>query len=422
MRSKNGNYFKPSRTSNGTFRVRFYDETDKLRSVNVKTKTELDHLLRTLRRQEELDEWFPNDDGEKRNSLLTFAELAEKFLEHRESVKEVSESCVSNYRTQLKHHVLPVLGLINLRDLTIRDIESLAKRLKHTKPKTRSYASVRREISPDDDYLSPSYRREILTLVCSIAKFGFLRDYLHTHPFKAFELPDSGDTPYDYWRPVEEDRFLDWLQSGGSYSKPHGGKGGKVYDRSWTVWNHEKVYEVVLFALRTGMRKGEITALRMDDVSLDERLITVRDSWSPKGKKFRNKTKNGSYRRIEMNQDVHDILWNYRDAPGDQRIFEKVMTSHTIKNFSKLTRLAGVREIHFHALRHTFLTNIANGVGMDAPVDIMKVKELAGHSDIKTTMVYVHSIGVKDSSSRQWSREERKAFAKKVVPLKRKEA
>jgi site-specific recombinase XerD len=52
----------------------------------------------------------------------------------------------------------------------------------------------------------------------------------------------------------------------------------------------------------------------------------------------------------------------------------------------------------------------------------MKVKELAGHSDIKTTMIYVHSIGVKNTSSLQWSRSERKANLEKVIPIKRKEA
>lgn len=283
-------------------------------------------------------------------------------------------------------------------------------------------SSVRKEIYEHDEFLSANYRREILTLACSIAKFGFERDYLNRHPFKAFELPDAGDKPYDYWRVDEEDKFLDWLQAGGNYVQPHTDRGGKPYERKWSVWNHGKIYEVVLLALKTGMRKGEITALTLDNVDFDAGIITVQAAWSDREKKFRNQTKNGGYRRIEMNPDVFEVLWRYKDSPRTERIFEKIMLSHTIKQFSKWTRIAGVRELHFHALRNTFLTNIANGIGMDGPVDIVKVMELAGHSDLKTTMVYVHSTGIKDTSSRLWSRAQRKAIAQKVIPIKRKEA
>jgi len=52
----------------------------------------------------------------------------------------------------------------------------------------------------------------------------------------------------------------------------------------------------------------------------------------------------------------------------------------------------------------------------------MKVRELAGHSEIKTTMIYVHNVGVKNTSSLQWSRNERKANLEKIIPINRKEA
>jgi integrase len=421
MRSRDGKY-GIIKTPNKTFKVRFYDERGERRSVNVATVTERDYLLRTIRRCESLDQWFPPEPGTGSDQVKKFSELTERFLDHRQGVREVSASCLGNYRTQLGQHILPVLGRIAVEDLTLRDIERLALKLTKTRPKTRSYLAVRKELHEHDEFLSASYRREILTLACSIAKFGFERDYLQRHPFKAFELPDAGDKPYDYWRLDEEDKFLDWLQAGGKYVQPHTDRAGERYDRHWRVWNHDKVYEVVLLALRTGMRKGEITALTMDHVDCDENIITVQAAWSEKAKKYRNQTKNGGYRRIEMNPDVAEILWKYRDTPRTERLFDKIMQSHTIKHFSKLTRLANVREIHFHALRHTFLTNIANGIGMDAPVDIVKVMELAGHSDLKTTMIYVHSAGIKDTSSRLWSRAQRKELAQKVIPLKRKEA
>jgi integrase len=421
MRSRDGKYSVTS-TPNATFKVRFFDEFNKRRSVNVGTVTERDFLTRSIRRGEDLDQWFPVSGSPDCDRIETFNDLAHVFLSHRESVREVSVSCLGNYKTQLAQHILPVLGRVKLDDLILRDIEKLASRLKHTKPRTKSYRAVRRDFYQDDEFLSSSYRREILTLACSIAKFGFERDYLKRHPFKAFELPDAGDKPFDYWRLDEEDKFLDWLQSGGAYVQPHTDRKGMQYQRQWRVWNHAKVYEVVLLALRTGMRKGEIAALTMDHVDFDNNIITVQAAWSEKGRSFKNQTKNGGYRRIEMNPDVVDILWRHRETPRTDRLFDKIIQSHTIKHFSKLTKLAGVREIHFHALRHTFLTNIANGIGMDAPVDIVKVMELAGHSDLKTTMIYVHSAGIRDTSSRLWSRAQRKELAQKIIPLKRKEA
>ena len=321
-------------------------------------------------------------------------------------MREVSLSCLGNYETQLRIHILPVLGEIDLELLDLNDIEQLASMLKNTRPRTKSYSTVRRELFESDEFLSTTYRREILTLVCAMAKFGFERNLLSRHPFKAFKLPEAGDKPFDYWRPHEEDKFLDWLEGGGVYYLPHTHRGGQQYMRRWEVWNHNKLLEVVLMALRTGMRKGEIGALTMDNVSFNDNLITVRSTYAEKEKRYKDTTKNKGYRRIEMNDDVREILMSYRHLPGNRRIFNT--NTHTLKYFSKQTRYAQTREIHFHALRHTFLTNIANGIGMDEPVHIMKVKELAGHSNIETTMIYVHNEGIKNTSSLQWSRSDRK--------------
>ena len=80
--------------------------------------------------------------------------------------------------------------------------------------------------------------------------------------------------------------------------------------------------------------------------------------------------------------------------------------------FLKDMRLAGVKEIHFHSLRHTCLTNLANGYGMDKPLPITQVQKIAGHADIKMTQRYVHTHGIEGTGSGQWSREERLARKK----------
>lgn len=88
--------------------------------------------------------------------------------------------------------------------------------------------------------------------------------------------------------------------------------------------------------------------------------------------------------------------------------FHEIMRSHTVKNFSALTVKAQVRPLHFHGLRHNFLTNISNGIDLDAPVPLPKVMEPAGHTNPETTMIYVHSGGIKNTDGLQRSRAERK--------------
>ena len=99
---------------------------------------------------------------------------------------------------------------------------------------------------------------------------------------------------------------------------------------------------------------------------------------------------------------------NGERIPPGQPLFNIQMNA--IKFFSRTCRWAGSREIHFHALRYTCLTNLANGYGMDRPLPIVKVQQVAGHAEVKTTMRYVHAGGVEDTTSGQWSRTERLAM------------
>jgi site-specific recombinase XerD len=56
--------------------------------------------------------------------------------------------------------------------------------------------------------------------------------------------------------------------------------------------------------------------------------------------------------------------------------------------FKKYLRILGIHEkYHFHCLRHTFITNL-----IKKGVNINFVKEIAGHTDIETTMNYIHIV------------------------------
>src|SRR5690606_40370284 len=64
----------------------------------------------------------------KPNQVGSFRSLAEKWLNHSEKVREISQSCLMNYRCHLKHHIFPVIGDMFLKDLTLHSIERSEER------------------------------------------------------------------------------------------------------------------------------------------------------------------------------------------------------------------------------------------------------------------------------------------------------
>ena len=428
MKSRDGSY-TTDLTKNGTWRVRFYCEQGKRRGTKVKTATERDALTRAIKKQEHLDYWFPpteeNVDPSEANKtgVATFEDLSRVWLEHGKLVREISVSCYMNYVGHLKNHILPVLGQKKLRALGLSDIEELAMVLKKTKPKACSYKSVRKnredgEFYEDDEYLSGSYRREILVVACMALKFAFERKLIPSNPFESFSLPECPEQPYDYWRLEEEDKFLQWLEDGGVFykrgAKPHTvARGNPVYyNRQFKMrpGKAEDLYDVVLFALRTGLRKGEIGGIRSRDINFASNTIMIRRVWSEKEGVYKSTTKGKRFRRIEMNEDAQRIIRKKMMLVSSDKEELFNVRSWPIKNFSKYCAYAGVREIHFHSLRHTCLTNLANGFGMDKPLPLPQVQKIAGHSEISTTMRYVHTNGIENTTSLQWSRSKRKGL------------
>ena len=309
MKSRDGK-LTHYKTKYGNWLVRFFSEDGEVRNKNCRTKTERDALERAIKRREVLDYWFPAESGNvARCDVGTFKALAEKWLDHSLKVREISESCMMNYRGHLKHHILPVIGNRFLRDLDLKSVEEVASILKEKRPLTKSYVAVRQkrmeeEFYEDDDFLSGAYRREILIVACMVTKFGFERGFIAVNPFREFRLPECPEQPYDYWRLNEEDAFLKWLEDGGyvckEVTKPHSVKAGRPekFMKRFKTRNVEELYDTVLFALRSGLRKGEIGALTARDINFAKNYVIVRRSYSEKEKRVKTTTKGKTYRII----------------------------------------------------------------------------------------------------------------------------
>jgi integrase len=133
---------------------------------------------------------------------------------------------------------------------------------------------------------------------------------------------------------------------------------------------------ILIVALNTGMRKGEILHLRRSDVDFDNQFLLLRE------------TKSNRPRKVPMRGLVAETL----RALKKERDYVLFANPHTGKPLSDLQtpfkgacRRVGIQDLRFHDLRHTAATHMVMG-----GVDLVTVKEILGHATIKMTMRYAH--------------------------------
>ena len=139
---------------------------------------------------------------------------------------------------------------------------------------------------------------------------------------------------------------------------------------------NKRLRPMVVLALNTGMRRGEILGLKWRDVDFKRHIITLLD------------TKNGEKREVYINEQVKTALIGVRKYPESPYIFcnNKGKPYYDIRKsfFTALTK-SGIINFHFHDLRHTFASQLVM-----SSVDINTVRELLGHKDIRMTLRYSH--------------------------------
>ena len=132
---------------------------------------------------------------------------------------------------------------------------------------------------------------------------------------------------------------------------------------------------IIIIALNTGMRRGEIFNLRWNDIDFDKHFI------------FMKTTKSGFARKVPMNAIVADTLKKIKRE--SEFVFYNPKTKNHITDvktaFKAACRRGGIRDLRFHDLRHTAATYMVTG-----GVDLVTVAEILGHADIKMTMRYAH--------------------------------
>jgi len=146
-------------------------------------------------------------------------------------------------------------------------------------------------------------------------------------------------------------------------------------------------HDMILLALRTGMRQGEIKGLQWTSIDWQRCLIVVRHSRYDRTGEL-GSPKSNRERYIPMHPDVFNLLARRKREEG--YVFEDPQGRpfNHMKLERRLTAAcqnAKLRRISWHALRHSFASHLASqGVPLGA------VQALLGHQSITTTMRYSH--------------------------------
>jgi integrase len=136
---------------------------------------------------------------------------------------------------------------------------------------------------------------------------------------------------------------------------------------------------LVLLAMNTGMRKGELLNLRWENVDLINNVVTIKAE----------NAKSGKARHVPLNNESKRTLVGWqRDTKEQGYVFEgepnKPITD-VKKAWGNLLDEAKIEEFNFHDLRHHFASKLVM-----AGVDLNTVRELLGHANLDMTIRYAH--------------------------------
>ena len=270
---------------------------------------------------------------------------------------------------QLLGHVMRAFGDQPAREITTRDIDALLRTIADTRVSPRAVNKTRNIIAAAFNY---GMRESAFGLPSNPA----LEADVRREPHPGVLL---------YYSPAEVEAIAEALADG----RRRGLEPDRTVDQ---IAVDEQDGELVRVAAYTGLRLGELLALRWRDVDFKGSVLTISRAMSAG---VETTTKNGRVRRVPLPAQASDALQRLRGrsdftAPGEFVFVDRVgrpLNSVTVrKRFKQARDAVGARPLRFHDLRHTYGSLLAA-----AGVDLVTIKETMGHSALSTTGRYLHA-------------------------------
>ncbi len=285
----------------------------------------------------------------------TIREIAAAWKEYKRPY--VKQSTMAAYVLILENHILPTFGEDN------------------SLPEQSVQAFVLHKI---ESGLSTKSVKDILIVLKMVMKFGVKKEWMTYYEWDIKYPPSSENKVLDVLSVTNHRKILNHIQSHFTFM------GLGIY-----------------ISLSTGLRIGEICALKWSDINVTDGILTVNRTieriYIIEGEKKHTelvinspKTKN-SCREIPMNKELLGMLKPLKKVVNDDYYIltndERPTEPRTYRNYYKrLMEKLDIPKLKYHGLRHSFATRC-----IEVGCDYKTVSVLLGHSNISTTLnLYVH--------------------------------
>lgn len=299
-------------------------------------------------------------------SKITLGQWLTEWISGRPNIRQSTRAF---YESLIRTHIIPALGDKKLSKLTTRDIQKLLnEKLENGAVKGGG--------------LSPATVRYIHVSIKAALKQAVKERLLVVNPADAVELPK--DKPKEM-QTLSLDQVKKFLE----------------------VARDDPYFTAYLLDLSTGIRRGELLGLWWDDIDFENATLAIRRQLSKRAKaseKFPDrlffsepKTQMGR-RQISLPTNVMQALKEHRKRQSETRLVmggayqnpnlvfatlegKPCDPDNFSRSFKRILKKAGVPEIRFHDLRHTYAT-----LALQAGVSPKTIQAILGHSNISTTL------------------------------------
>lgn len=266
-------------------------------------------------------------------TVTKFTIVATDYFKNLEFTRK--QSTVYSYTKDYRNHILPYFANLYINDINIQKIKNWAESLNKTR-------------------LSVSYKNKIYNILCNIFDFAIKNYSLKENPVRLYgafqEKQDKIIKDEEKLRYITYDEFTKFISV--------------IDDKLWKTF--------FTFAYYTGCRRGEIIALRFEDINFKTNEISINKTLYEeiKGKTCETSTKNNLNRKIKMSKTLRECLLEYKNEQMKYNDYNdswyvfgstRYLPKTTIARYKhKYFELSGVHEITMHEFRHSHVSLLIN--------------------------------------------------------------